>query len=92
MVKAMAQVLKFQDAFEDSARSARSEVASRNRQAEDEEYSFWPEVECGLWRRNRTVAPDPSKSAGRVFGEVAVILGVASLLVLLVTVFIGGPP
>jgi len=90
-VKAMAQVLKFQDAFDERGGSAR-EVASRNRHSEDEEYSFWPEVECGLWRCDQNAAPDPSKSEGRVLGEMGIILGVASLLVLLVTVFIGGPP
>jgi hypothetical protein len=89
----MAEILDFHDSTRaGSARTAVAQARHDRREADGDSYSFWPEVECGLWHHDRTATPDPSNSAGRVLGEMAVILGAAALLVLLVTVFIGGPP
>lgn len=83
----MAQILKLDDAYAARVTRARAVPAERH---DDDDYSFWPEVACGLWSK----APhevDPRNSAGRVLSEMMLIIGGASLLVLLTTVFLGAP-
>ena len=90
----MVQILNFDDAMQGRAPTARGTSDSRKgkqNQASDDTYSFWPEVECGLWVSQAPILPDPRNSVGRVMREVLLILGGTGLLVLLVGLFFGAP-
>ena len=81
----MADVLR----FETARTGRRPQVQASRHDAEPDD--FWPEVSSGLWATQPPPA-DPANSPGRVLGEMGLILGVAALLVLLVTFFMGGAP
>ena len=76
----MADILEFQSLSRGPAK----------RRAEDgAAYSFWPEVECGLWRAQ--TSPDPANAPRRVVLEIALILGATAALCLLTTL-LAAPP
>jgi hypothetical protein len=54
-----------------------------------EDYSFWPEVEAGLWVAEGR-AEESENSAGRVLFEMALIFGAVGALVLAIALF--APP
>ena len=89
-VKIMAQILKFEETF--GFRDVRSEKqsAAHTRIDEDDTYSFWPEVSCGLWSKS-SVPVDPRNSPQRVLSEMMLIVGGAGLLVMLAAIFLGTP-
>jgi hypothetical protein len=67
----MADILHFQ--------SSRARDIPSGRAPDDASYSFWPEVECGLWHREADAANAPK----RVGLEIALILGATAILCLL---------
>jgi len=75
----MADILEFQ--------SLSRERAPRRAGTEDAACSFWPEVECGLWRAQA----DPANAPKRVALEIALILGGTAVLCLLTTL-LAAPP
>ncbi|HEX4861212.1 MAG TPA: hypothetical protein VFV07_08250 [Rhizomicrobium sp.] len=77
----MADILQFQ--------SLSRERPPQRAGAEDTAYSFWPEVECGLWHAQ--AAPDPANTPKRVALEIALILGGTAALCLLTTL-LAAPP
>lgn len=82
----MAQILKLDQAS--GYRAIRDQAAPRAQHGDD--YSFWPEVACGLWSKSPHVV-DPQNSPRRVLSEMMLIVGVAALLVLIATAFLGTP-
>lgn len=82
----MAQILKLDQVS--GHRVVRNRPAPVERQGDD--YSFWPEVACGLWSKDPHIV-DPRNSPGRVLSEMMLIIGGAALLVLLATAFLGAP-
>jgi hypothetical protein len=59
---------------------------------DEDVFTFWPEVSCGLWVSEQPPpAPDPANALNRVLAEMLVILGGAGLLVLLATAIFGAP-
>jgi hypothetical protein len=80
VVMIMAQILDFEELSAERAK----------RRADDDTYSFWPEVACGLWSK-QPEEPDPRNSPQRVLSEMALIIGAAAVLVLLTTLFLGSP-
>jgi hypothetical protein len=75
----MADILHFQSSRERDVECARAPDADT--------YSFWPEVECGLWHRG----PDPANSPKRVAFEIALILGATAALCLLTNLLATSP-
>ena len=88
----MAQILKFSEASDcDVRREWRAHLrVVRNELPVEEPDDFWFEAPKGF-RSNQAVPVDPANSAGRVLTEMAMVLGGACLLVLLVIEFFGTP-
>jgi hypothetical protein len=86
----MAQILKLHETYGARNGMRESRLRFRDRQDEDESYSFWPEVSCGAWSIN-PAQTDPRNSPQRVLSEMMLIIGVAGLLVLLTTIFLSAP-
>lgn len=88
----MAQVLKFDRAVDDRSapQAERGDLEAGHRERSHESDDPWPEVSRGLWA-HQLVPVNPANSPQRVLSEIALILGGAGFLVLLITIFFGVP-
>ncbi len=81
----MADVLKFEEALRPPVK-ARSKTRNSHPQVSDDTYSFWPEVESGLWVAD-SAPVDAANSPKRVFVEIGLIFSAMAALVLLTAYF-----
>ncbi|MBV8977614.1 MAG: hypothetical protein JO261_09605 [Alphaproteobacteria bacterium] len=92
----MAEILDFRG-ISGAAPSARGADEYQPRKAQlralldEERDDFWPEVSSELWIATGRGGARRENGEGRVLGEIALILGVAAILVLFITAFFGAP-